>query len=103
MAHSKINLENDGLVKVAPIGFSWTVFFFNGLPPLIRGHIVIGVIMFITGIITYGIVGVIMAFFYNKIYLNYLLDKGYRFQDVLSGKSKEEIEKSLGMELNSRS
>lgn len=102
MAHSKINLEKDGVIKVAPIGFSWTVFFFSGFPPLIRGHVIMGVIIFILAFITFSISSMIFAFFYNKMYLSYLLDKGFRFKDVVTGKSKEEIESSLGMELNSR-
>lgn len=102
MAHSKIQLEYDGLTKVAPIGFSWTVFFFNGFPPLIRGHVIMGFIMLVIGFFSFGVSGIILAFFYNKIYLNYLLEKGYRYQSVLSGKSKEEIEKSLDMILNQR-
>jgi len=102
MAHSKIRLENNGLVKIAPIGFSWTVFFFNGFPPLIRGHIVMGAIMMVLGFFTGGISGIIFAFFYNKMYVNYLLEKGYRFKDVLKGMSKEEIEGKLEMELISR-
>ena len=102
MAHSKINLEKDGVIKVAPIGFSWTVFFFNGLPALIRGHLLMGVILLVLGFLTFGISGIIFSFFYNKMYLNYLLESGFRFKDVLTGKSKKEIEKGLGTELNTR-
>jgi len=36
------------------------------------------------------------------MYVNYLLEKGYRFKDVLKGMSKEEIEGKLEMELISR-
>lgn len=102
MAHSKISLENDGIIKIAPVGFSWTVFFFNGFPPLIRGHVIMGVIMLVLGFFTFGVSGIILAFFYNKMYVNYLLEKGYRYKSVINGRPKEVIEANLGMELNSR-
>ena len=102
MAHSQINFEKYGVIKAAPVGFSWTVFFFSGFPPLIRGHIIMGVIIFVLAFFTFSISSIVFAFFYNKMYISYLLDKGFRFKEVVNGKSKEEIEASLGMELNIR-
>jgi len=61
-----------------------------------------GLVIFALAFFTAGISSVIFAFFYNKMYVSHLLESGYRFRDVLSGKSKEEIEQSLGMELNAR-
>ena len=40
MAYTTLTMENNntGGIKQAPVGFSWTCFFFGGLVPLFRGH-----------------------------------------------------------------
>ena len=103
MAHSRIKMEKDDLIKIAPIGFSWTVLFFGGFPPLIRGHLYMGVIMFVLSIFTYGLSNVIFAFFYNKMYFNYLMEYGYRFTTVISGKAIFALENELEVKLTSKS
>ncbi len=103
MAHSKIIMENNGVTKIAPIGFSWTVFFFNFFPPLIRGQIMMGIVMLVISMFTLGVSAIVLAFFYNRMYLNYLLEEGYRFKDFLTcGRPREEIEAKLGMKLVSK-
>lgn len=103
MAHSVIRLERDGVTRTAPVGFSWTVLFFNFLVPLIRGHVVMGAVMLAVAVFSFLLSAIVFAFFYNRMYLNYLLDKGYRFKDIESGKSREELEEILGFALTSRS
>lgn len=103
MAHSTVSFENNGLIKVAPIGFSWTTFLFGGFPALLRGHAVIGLVQIVLQVITFSFSAVIFAFIYNKMYVNYLLDNGYRFESVQQGKTQSEIESELGMKLLSRS
>lgn len=102
MAHSIISLEQNGITKAAPIGFSWTTLFFGPIPALLRGHILMGAILLALAIITAGISSIIAAFIYNKMYVTYLIEKGYRFKDVQRGKSKEDIQQLLGIELTSR-
>ncbi|KAA8997583.1 DUF2628 domain-containing protein [Paenibacillus spiritus] len=81
-----IQLKNSvGVLKTAKIGFSWTTFLFGFIPALIRGDLKWAAIMFIfavvTGVFTLGwgtwIPSLIFSFFYNKIYLKELLEKGY--------------------------
>jgi hypothetical protein len=53
-------------------------------------------IMIVACIFTWGIAGIIMAFFYNKVYINKLLDKGYKFQS-LGGVDEQIIRNKLGL------
>lgn len=79
-----------GIVKNGYYGFSWTSFFFGGLPALIRGDIGYGLGVLIAAILagafSFGllwfIVGLIWAFIYNKNYTHRLLQTGYEFNDA---------------------
>lgn len=80
MAHSKIYFENphNGNVREAPVGFSWTVFFFGFFPPLFRGHWAGFAILLLAALLTAGLSGLIFMFIYNKMYLKYLISNGYK-------------------------
>ena len=69
-----------GQVKVVKEGFSWTMLFFGIFVPLYRGDWKWFLIILIANIFTYGWASVVFAFIYNKIYINDLLEKGYKFQ-----------------------
>ena len=80
-----------GLIKSAPIGFSWTVFFFGGFPALFRGDLKWAVIMWVGGavavvfaVMTLGVLfflpwvfWLIFAVIYNKRYVTELLGNGF--------------------------
>ena len=70
-----------GIVKKGFFGFSWTTFFFGGFPALFRGDLFIGLLVIIINFITFGVAGLIWAFFYNKSYTIKLVEKGYKFAD----------------------
>lgn len=78
-------LEKNGVMKKAPVGFSWTVFFFGFFVPLFRGDwkwaLIMSATSIIAGIALYGIgawiVLFIFAFKYNEWYMNDLKEKGY--------------------------
>ncbi|MGJ8588808.1 MAG: hypothetical protein ACSHXW_11690 [Yoonia sp.] len=80
MAYGKIYFENPrtGQMKEAPVGFSWTVFFFNALPALFRGHWVGFLIMLICALLTFGLSGLVFMFIYNKMYVKHLISEGYK-------------------------
>lgn len=86
-----ITLKNQrtGLVKQCPTGCSWTTFLFGIFVPLIRGDIKWAAILFLislfTALCTAGFgalfVGPIFAYFYNKIFIKSMIEKGYSYSD----------------------
>lgn len=96
MAYTKINLTNGVDVKTAPVGFSWTMFFFGGWPCIFRQHWLWGIGMIIASMLTYGIAGIVGAFFYNKVYIKSLVDKGYRVRTLPPNLTEEGLKNYLG-------
>ena len=77
----KRTMKNEiGQVKIVKEGFSWTMLFFGIFVPLYRGDWKWFLIILVANIFTYGWASVVFAFIYNKIYINDLLEKGYKFQ-----------------------
>ncbi len=79
-----INLEKDGVIKQAKLGFSWTEFFFGALVPLVRGDWKWFIIIFAVGFITLGLSNIVFAFIYNRLYVKDLVYAGYRPYDDFS-------------------
>jgi len=75
----KVTLKHSqsGMVKEAPVGFSWTTFFFGFFPALFRGDIKWAAIMFVVAFVTFGISWLVFPFIYNKLYIKGLLESGY--------------------------
>lgn len=84
MAYTKIVLTNGIESKTAPVGFSWTTCFFGGWPALFRGDWKMALIIFVCSIFTYGLAGVVFAFFYNKMYIKDLVQRKYWFLNTLT-------------------
>lgn len=76
---------NTGAMKEAPIGFSWTVFFFGFIPPLFRGDIKWAAIMFLLACFTFGLSNLVFMFIYNKLYVRDLIGAGFKAQSIASG------------------
>lgn len=95
MAFDTAYLENPrtGQVRTAPIGFSWTMFFFAFFPPLFRGDwkwfaitLVGGLFLaLISGGLLGWLPGVIGAFVWNKSYLEALVRDGFQLKSTASG------------------
>lgn len=74
-----------GNLKEVKVGFSWSVFFFGFVDPLFNGDFKWGIILLLLEVLislkTKGmgaiIVSAAFSIFYNKIYINDLLKKGY--------------------------
>ena len=76
MIHLK---HKSGLVKVCPIGYSWTTFFFGPFVVLYRGMGAgLFFVFFLLQVVTYGITGIVVAFWINKEYAKQLILQGYK-------------------------
>jgi hypothetical protein len=58
------------------------MFFFGGWPPIFRQDWIWGVLLILACLATYGIAGIVCSFFYNKAYINNLLNKGYKVNSL---------------------
>ena len=81
----------NGFIVTRPTGFSWTTIFFGCLPALFRTDWKYALILFIIQICTYGLGNMIFAFFYNKLHLKDLMEKGYKPADDYSHNRLVEI------------
>ena len=88
-----VNLKNPqtNQFKQAKAGFSWTMFFFGFWVPLFRGDwkwLIIMLLLDLIGIFTFGIVSgianIVMAFLYNKLYIQDLIAAGFKPNDYAS-------------------
>ncbi len=87
MAYTSIIFKNPntGAMKEAPVGFSWTTFFFGCFPALFRGDVKYGVIQFVIAMVTMGLSNIVFAFIYNKLYIKDLIGQGFKAQSIASG------------------
>ena len=70
--------NENGVTKQVKKGFSWTALFFGIFVPLVRGDWKWFLISLIASSITFGLFWLVFPFFYNKVYLNDLLNSGYK-------------------------
>lgn len=87
MAYTNIVFKNPhtGAMKEAPVGFSWTVFFFGCFPALFRGDWKWFAIMFILAIFTFNLSSIVFMFIYNKLYIHDLVGSGFKAVSIGSG------------------
>ncbi len=87
MAYTTIVFKNPmtGAMKEAPVGFSWTTFFFGVFPSLFRGDWKWFAIMLFLAIITLGFSNLVFMFIYNKLYIKDLIGAGYKAKSIGSG------------------
>lgn len=98
MAFTSIMFENPhtGRIKEAPVGFSWTAFFFGFFPALFRGDWKWAVIMLILALITFSLSGLVFMFIYNRLYIKDLVGAGYKAKSIASG-DMDFAERKLGI------
>ena len=74
-----VNLKNPqtSVVQQTKVGFSWTMFFFGALVPLLRADWKWFLLYLAMAIFTLGIAGIALSFMYNKIYIKERLNEGW--------------------------
>lgn len=97
MAFTKISLTNGKELKIVPLGFSWTMLFFGGWVPIIRQDWIWGICLLLASIFTYGIAGIVCAFFYNKNYALRLLRQGFYVHYIPGDITEEKVRDNLGL------
>ena len=105
MAHSTLYMRNPhtGLMREAPVGFSWTSFFFGPIPPLFRQDWITAIVIFVLifALSFFGlnfVLWILQGFFYNKYYLEKLIKEGYQVERW-DGRPLAELERNTGMRL----
>lgn len=80
MAYATLTLEHPVLrqIREAPVGYSWTTLIFGFFPALFRSHYGGAVILFLIGLLTFGLSNIVFSFIYNKMYLKYLVGQGFQ-------------------------
>jgi hypothetical protein len=96
MAYATITVTNGVEIKKVPLGFSWTTFFFGGWPAIFRQDWIVGVVILILSMVTWGIAGVVFAFIYNNMYAKSLFSKGYSIHTLPPGITQEMVRDKLG-------
>jgi len=96
MAYATMVMTNGNEVRQVPLGFSWTTFFWGGIPALMRQDWLWGLALVVAGIMTSGCAGIIAAFFYNKAYAKALFNQGYKVSELPSGYTAEHVKNYLG-------
>ena len=96
----KLTMENPntGIIKTAPVGFSWTTLFFGGFPSLFRGDIKWFIIQLIVDCFTFCVAVFVFPFICNKLYIKNLLEKGFKVKDVEGG-TLEDAKGKIGINL----
>ena len=98
MAFATIKLKSkQGVIKEAPVGFSWTTLFFGAFVALFRGDWMWALMMFVAQFITFGLASILFGFIYNRFYIEGLFKQGYAVISYWG--DKREIERSAQINL----
>jgi len=65
-------------MKQAPVGFSWTTFFFGLFPALFRSDWKWAGIQFLAIMLTWGLSSIVFCFIYNSLHIKDLVNKGFK-------------------------
>lgn len=97
MAQLILEHPNSGIIKKAPVGYSWTTLFLPTLPALFRGDIKgFFIQLFLDGFLIIPIL--IFPSIYNKQYIQRLLTQGYKVKAVDRG-DLDSVKACLGIYL----
>lgn len=97
MAKLTLQHPHSGIIKQAPVGFSWTTLFFGPIPALRRGDFKWFFIQLILNLL-FIIPLFVFPFIYNRLHLKKLLEAGYKVKSV-EGTTIETLNRKYGLEL----
>lgn len=107
MAHSKLHMKNPttGVRRTAPVGFSYTSFFWGPIPCIWRQDwlsaiVILGLSIVLMFMGLNFVLWFLQGFFYNKYYLEKMINEGFQVE-FSEGKSLEEIQRNTGLNLTS--
>ena len=80
MAYTTIHFKNPitNEMKQAPVGFSWTTFFFGLFPALFRSDWKWAAIMGLCALVTWGFSSIVFCFIYNSLHIKDLVNSGFK-------------------------
>ena len=87
-----------GATKNAPVGFSWTMFFFGPFVPIKRGEWMWALGYTILAFATLGLSPAVAVFIYNKGHIKRLIASGYKAKTI-TGSDFENVKRGLGIEI----
>jgi hypothetical protein len=87
-----------GQVRSAPIGFSWTTFFFGPFPALFRSDYKWAIIILILALITFGVSNLAFIFMYNKLYFKELIANGFKVKSIINSNA-DQLRAKLQMDI----
>jgi hypothetical protein len=99
MAFATLHFEHPVMLgrRDAPVGFSWTSFFFGPFPALFRGHWAGAAILLLAALVTADLSNLVFMFIYNKMFIRHLVQEGWRVTDATD--DLQAIEVRIGMRL----
>ncbi len=104
MAYNTIYFQNQqtGQTRRAPVGYAWSVLFFGPFVFLARKEWMLFVMTLVLTVLTLHISNIVLSFKVNRMYIQMLINQGYRVAKVKHG-SVERMSKKLGIPLPSLS
>lgn len=69
-------------MKQAPVGFSWTTFFFGLFPAMFRSDWKWAGIQFLCAMFTWGLSSIVFCFIYNSLHIKELVNKGFKATSI---------------------
>lgn len=91
---------NTGARKIAPVGYSWTTLFFFFFPALLRGHWMGVLSVVLISIVLFPISWPIIPFFYNGLYIRYLISNGFMAESATHSLSFLSAKLNLTLPIN---
>lgn len=100
MTHNAITFEHPrtGITRTAPLGYNWRLLQFGALLPLYQREWKLCLLVIAGGALTFGVSNVLIAFYYNKLYVRSLIAAGFLARGTEEG-SIDQVEALLRMTL----